>query len=293
MVKTLEIYRSKSIYCNTGKNFFFRFFASSFLLFTSRRFAMTTFSAATACAFRPARFCDPRSAAHRATVAVSACLAGEKVRYDGADKLLPCHPLLARELNLIAICPEMGAGLGVPRPPVQLIDTGAQIAAIGRENAQLDVTAALQRFAENSFAQLRERALCGYLWKSRSPSCGFGSTPIFDPAGVEFARGDGIQAACFRQRWPQLCHREETALDSALAASSFVLRCRIVFDVLYTAATARELHRHYEFLHNAFTEPQAMELDALRKTNDKNAYLTAFQQGCNQISDAMLLSLFR
>jgi len=56
----------------------------------------------------------------RVRIAVSACLLGENVRYDGGHKY---DPYVAEELaahcELVPLCPEMEAGMGVPREPVQ------------------------------------------------------------------------------------------------------------------------------------------------------------------------------
>jgi uncharacterized protein YbbK (DUF523 family) len=255
---------------------------------------MTQISAVTPCNFHPTRFYDPRSATHRTAVAVSACLVGEKVRYDGTDKLLPVHALLRKELNLIAVCPEVGAGLGVPRPPVQLIEIDGQIRARGRENRRLDVTAALQNFAAHSLQYLlNDHQLCGYLWKSRSPSCGFSSTPLFTADGIEVSRTSGIQADYFQRHLPYLNYCEETALATADAATDFVLRCRLAFDLLYTPNTPlAALHRHYAFLYENFDKSTAENLNALSATNHKTRYLAAFLEGCNQMPENALMKLF-
>ena len=255
---------------------------------------MNLFSTTTSCNFRPGRFYNSCSATHRAVVAVSACLAGEKVRYDGGDKLLPIYTLLYRELNLIAICPEMGAGLGVPRAPIQLVEFDGQVRALGRENRRLDVTLALQNFAALSSQQLmNDYSLCGYLWKSRSPSCGLGSTPLFSADGIEISRTSGIQAEYFRRNLPHLNYCEDAALETADAAFGFVLRCRLVFDLLYaSSAPLRALHRHYTFLHERFDIGIADKLSQLSSTNDKTGYLAAFMEGCSQIPEDVLLELF-
>ncbi len=255
---------------------------------------MTKFSTAIPCNFRPSRFYNPHNATHRAAVAVSACLTGEKVRYDGASKLLPAYPLLRKELNLVSVCPEMGAGLGVPRPPVQLIEINGQLRALGRDDQRLDVTSALQDFAVRSSQQLlNDHLLCGYLWKSRSPSCGFGSTPLFSADQIEINRTSGIQAEYFRRNLPYLNYCEETALETADAAIGFVLRCRLVFDLLYASdVSLQALHQHYAFLYENFDIGVTENLNALSAANNKTNYLAAFLKGCNQMPEDALLELF-
>lgn len=191
--------------------------------------------------FPPWAFLNPARATQRVPVAISACLVGERVRYDGTDKRLGpgIGGMLASNLTLMPVCPEIGAGLGVPRPPVQLVLTDAGMRALGRDDPTLDVTSALSGFAASQAEQLATRnpPLCGYIWKSRSPSCGLGSTPLFGTAAArgslrQIGTADGLQAAAVNRRLPWLVMEEETTLTEADAISRFVLACRIVAEVL-------------------------------------------------------------
>lgn len=181
-------------------------------------------------------------------VAISACLYGEAVRYDGADKSLQSTlDILAKHLELKPICPEVGAGLGVPRPPVQLVrDTSGELRALGRDDAGLDVTEALVDFAGHSLRH-SPSALTGYILKSRSPSCGLNSTPLFNSDGEQVDRGSGIQAALFNTQRPWLQFIEDTGLSSAAECERYILRCRILHDVRLSLAHAAptQLRQHY------------------------------------------------
>jgi uncharacterized protein YbbK (DUF523 family) len=100
-------------------------------------------------------------------IGISACLLGERVRYDGGHKrnqmLLD---YLALRYALVPICPEVAAGLGVPRPPVQLVARGVEIRAVGVLDEQLDVTRPLIEYGRQVIAG---EGLCGFVFKSRSP----------------------------------------------------------------------------------------------------------------------------
>jgi len=197
-------------------------------------------------------FYHDASADHHAPVAVSACLAGEPVRYDGRDRRHPAIDTALRQaLQLIPVCPEVGAGLGVPRPPVQLVrfdgDDSPAPRAVGRDDPALDVSDDLRRYALGSLRQLRGgHPLCGYLWKSRSPSCGLNSTPVFSQAGEQIGVGSGIQAQLFQRHLPWLAHCEESLLQTEADAHVFIWRCRLVFDVMYAGQVQlADLDRHY------------------------------------------------
>ena len=239
-------------------------------------------------------FFTPDSADARAAIGVSACLLGQPVRYDGGAKYLAATATLREALELLPICPEVGAGLSVPRPPVQLVaGRDGEVRARGRDDSTLDVTEPLQRFAAVALAEARTRRLCGYLWKSRSPSCGMGSTPLFAASGAETGRGSGIQAAHFLHELPWLACCEETDLHDETAITSFILRCRLMFDLTRSAQTPlRALHEHYGFLREHFDAATGAALATAVDDLAEEDYLTAFQRGCSQVSGEELLNLF-
>jgi uncharacterized protein YbbK (DUF523 family) len=239
------------------------------------------------------RFYHPHTACARPRVAISACLAGERVRYDGASRYLPAVSWLEEHLHLIPVCPEVGAGLTVPRPPVQLVASNADSSprAVGRDDPALDVTEALAGFARASLKELATTEagvgaagpLCGYLLKSRSPSCGLGSTPLFDRNGVAIGTASGVQAAHFQTTLPWLSYREETDLIDRESALAFELRCRIVFDWLHAGdAGLPQLLQHYRSLF----ERLAIEPHPSAKTA-----LAALQRSCAQLPPARLLDI--
>lgn len=99
-------------------------------------------------------------------IGVSACLVGETVRYDGGHKF---HALIADHLTLHArlapFCPELKAGLGVPRPPVRLIASSTDTRALGVEEPDLDVTDALSKVADDYCDLVEELDLVGFIFK--------------------------------------------------------------------------------------------------------------------------------
>ncbi len=128
-------------------------------------------------------------------IAISACLLGNPVRYDAKEKK---HSLiravfadkLAEQLEIIPFCPEIGIGLGVPRDKIELVrQKDESIQVLGVENHTWDVTKALQSYAE-AFLKQYPYLSC-FIVKSRSPSCGYNTTPVFDN-GIEVATDSGM-----------------------------------------------------------------------------------------------------
>jgi uncharacterized protein YbbK (DUF523 family) len=161
--------------------------------------------------------------AQKLRIGVSACLVGQRVRYDGGHKR---HPVLADELAAIIewvpVCPEVEVGMGVPRESVALVRVGSALHMRGVASAR-DWTDAMAAFVTTRLAALGD--LAGYVCKAKSPSCAFGSVPIADEAGqVETSRGTGLFTAGLRARFPNLPIAEESVFDDANARQSFLVR---------------------------------------------------------------------
>ncbi len=157
----------------------------------------------------------------RPRVGVSACLLGEAVRYDGGHKRHTwVTEVLARQVELVPFCPEVAAGLGVPRPPIQLVRRGAGIHAVGVDDDSLDLTWHL--IVHALAFRSNHPGLCGYVFKARSPSCGLGSTPLYADGADTGQRINGLFAHALVRALPGLPAVEETALDDPARRKAFL-----------------------------------------------------------------------
>lgn len=160
----------------------------------------------------------------RPRIGVSACLLGEPVRYDGAHKRDAVVAALASEFELVSVCPEVGIGLGVPRPPIQLEGPDAAPRAVGVSARDIDVTEALLAFGARTAHELC--GLCGFIFKSRSPSCGVNSTPIHHADGTIEANGRGLFAQALMAALPHLPVEENDNLVDPQRLEDFLQRVR-------------------------------------------------------------------
>ena len=104
-------------------------------------------------------------------VGISSCLLGEQVRYDGGHKYDPLiNTELARFFAFRPCCPEVAIDLGVPREPIQLVQTELGIQVRGVNNPELDVTRMLEEYGRRIAREFTD--ICGYIFKAHSPSCG-------------------------------------------------------------------------------------------------------------------------
>lgn len=109
-------------------------------------------------------------------VAISACLLGEKCRYDAADNKNETLLALLEEVDLIPFCPEDHA-FGTPRPTMDLIETHEGYKAISNESGH-DLSFPVIQYASDFFDRHPEIDLL--IGKDRSPSCGVCSAKVYD-----------------------------------------------------------------------------------------------------------------
>src|SRR5579862_5742293 len=138
----------------------------------------------------------PRSAeAPRPRVGVSACLLGEKVRYDGGHKRDAfVTETLSRFVTFVPVCPEVELGLGTPREPIRLERRPGGVRLVGARS-RTDHTDTMRRFADARLDALDREDLAGYLFKKNSPSCGIERVPVIGPGGATSKDGRGLFAA--------------------------------------------------------------------------------------------------
>jgi len=142
-------------------------------------------------------------------ILISACLLGEKVRYDASDLLIE-NPLLKQwqqQGRLIPICPEVAGGMSTPRTPAEIMagdgrGGGGQTVLTHQtlvvDNTGKDVTQYFIRGAQKALALAKENHCVAAILTERSPSCG--SHLIYDGSfSGKRIDGMGVTSALLRQ----------------------------------------------------------------------------------------------
>jgi uncharacterized protein YbbK (DUF523 family) len=154
-------------------------------------------------------------------VGVSQCLLGDAVRYDGDSK---ANQIVLEDLSqlfkFLPVCPEVEAGLSIPRPAVQLTGSISNPKITGRDDPALDVTAIMQTYCDSKPAELN--LLHGFIFKSRSPSCGLHSTPVYIDGEMVTETGRGIFARKLCELYPDLAVIEDTELQDKKLLDRFI-----------------------------------------------------------------------
>lgn len=155
------------------------------------------------------------------TLGVSACLLGREVRYDGRHKRQDfIANTLTEYFGVEPLCPEVAIGLGVPRPAIRLSGDPSSPHARGITDPGMDVTEPLRAYAGEVAAACP--ALSGYIFKSRSPSCGVQDAPIYQNSAEPVTTGAGVYAGALLSRCPLLPAIDETYLMEYARYESFI-----------------------------------------------------------------------
>lgn len=156
-------------------------------------------------------------------IAISSCLIGQYVRYDGTHKLnTTIVENLGPRVEFIPFCPEVAIGLGIPRPPIQLVELAGEVRAQGVEDSSLDPTRLLKAYGQQVVQQLA--GISGYIFKARSPSCGVNNVKIFRDGKIISETGTGLFAVELIMAYPELPMAQETDLECAAQCEIFFQR---------------------------------------------------------------------
>ncbi|WP_027925966.1 DUF523 and DUF1722 domain-containing protein [Pseudomonas sp. URMO17WK12:I12] len=192
--------------------------------------------------------------ATRPKIAISACLMGAVVRYNGGHKESRlCSRTLADHFDFVPVCPEVAIGLGIPREPIRLVGNPLHPEAVGSVNAELNVTRPLKEYGQTMAGQLSD--ICGYIFMQKSPSCGLERVKVYQANGVPVEGGGrGLYAEAFCALHPDLPVEEDGRLNDPVLRENFLTR---VFaysawqQLLQKGLTRRDLtefHSRYKYL---------------------------------------------
>ena len=155
---------------------------------------------------------------------ISTCLLGETVRYDGRHKLDRfLMNTLGQYVEYVPVCPEVECGLGVPRESMHLEGDPDSPRLVTTRTKQ-DMTDRMVQWARKRVVELEKEDLCGFIFKSNSPSSGMERVRVYNEKGMPVKKGIGIFAGIFMDRFPLLPAEEEGRLHDPELRENFVER---------------------------------------------------------------------
>jgi uncharacterized protein YbgA (DUF1722 family)/uncharacterized protein YbbK (DUF523 family) len=195
----------------------------------------------------------------------SACLELEACRYNGQKVRARFLPRLAPHVELIPVCPEVGIGLGVPRPPVRLVSAGGEAPRLVQPATERDVTGEMSLFAASWLEGVGP--VDGFLLKSRSPSCGPRDVKVYSEDGIpRNERVPGVFAAAVAERFPMAPLEDEGRLTNYGLRHHFLTRLFLAARLRALPATPSALvafHGSNKLLLLAHSEAELRELGRL------------------------------
>jgi uncharacterized protein YbgA (DUF1722 family)/uncharacterized protein YbbK (DUF523 family) len=155
---------------------------------------------------------------------ISSCLLGNPVRYDGGHKL--DHFLtdtLGRYVEWVPVCPEIECGLPIPREAMHLVGD-PKYPRLVTIRTRVDHSTRMKTWARKKLAGLEKTDLCGFVFKSQSPSSGMRGVKISTAAGIPNATGSGLFARAFMRKFPLLPVEDESRLHDPGLRENFIER---------------------------------------------------------------------
>ena len=99
-------------------------------------------------------------------ILVSGCLLGENCKYNGGNNYNPRVVEFLKDKEVISICPEMMAGMGCPRNPIEIVD-GVLTDCHGK-----NVDSLIRKSVMEIMERIRDEEIQCAILQSRSPTCG-------------------------------------------------------------------------------------------------------------------------
>ncbi len=155
---------------------------------------------------------------------ISTCLLGERVRYDGGHKLDRfLRDTLGQYVEYVPVCPEVECGLPVPRESMHLEGDPSSPRLVTSRIHQ-DLTERMVQWAKKRVIELEKENLCGFIFKSDSPSSGMERVRIYNEKGMPVKKGIGIFAKIFMEHFPLLPVEDEGRLHDPKIRENFIER---------------------------------------------------------------------
>ena len=155
---------------------------------------------------------------------ISSCLLGENVRYDGGhrhDRFLT--DTLGQYVEYIPVCPEVGCGLPVPREAMRL-EGDPDSPRLMTIRTRQDMTDRMQEWSGKRVKELEKDGLCGFIFKSDSPSSGMERVKVYNENGIPIKKGVGLFARAFMKHFPFLPAEDDGRLNDPILRENFIQR---------------------------------------------------------------------
>ncbi len=206
---------------------------------------------------------------------ISSCLLGTMCRYDGGhsrDRFIT--DLLTDYFEFVPFCPEKMV-FTTPREAIRQVKIDDQI-RVRTSNSNIDVTQKVEDISKELANQIQEDELCGFIFKSKSPTCGMERVKVYpEEKGMSENIGVGIFAQKIKDKYPLLPLEEEKRLEDAWLRENFLMQIfsyKDIFEFLKSKPKLKELvsfHTSYKYMIYAKSHQAYKELGSIVANHDK------------------------
>ena len=157
-------------------------------------------------------------------IGISSCLLGNEVRWNSGhkhDKYLT--RTLGKYVEYVPVCPEVEAGFGVPRESFRLVGDPDHPRLITFKS-KTDHTDRMLAWAGKRVRELAKEDLCGFIFKSDSPSSGMIRVKVYNEKGMPHKVGIGMFARAFMVHFPLIPVEDDGRLNDPIIRENFILQ---------------------------------------------------------------------
>ena len=135
-------------------------------------------------------------------ILVSACLLGKNCKYNGGNNYNAAVVEFVKDKEVLAVCPEMMAGMGCPRTPIEIVDG----VLMDREGNNVD--ASMRKAVAQALELIRKEEIQCAVLQSRSPTCGVNQ--VYDGSfSGKLIEGSGVLAQALKAAGYQVIDAED------------------------------------------------------------------------------------
>ena len=135
-------------------------------------------------------------------ILVSACLLGENCKYNGGNNYNEAVAEFVKDKDVLPICPEMMAGMGCPRTPIEIVDG----VLLDRDGNNVD--AVMREAVAQAMEMIRKDNIQCEILQSRSPTCGVNE--IYDGSfSGKLIPGSGVLTQALKDEGYQVIDAED------------------------------------------------------------------------------------
>lgn len=179
-------------------------------------------------------------------VAISGCLIGEEIRYDGQHKRSPHTNHEFRKIfDYHSFCPEVAMGLGIPRATIKLMDKKGKVHIVDSKDPTIDHTKLALKTFKTHDKGIEEAS--GIILTKGSPSCGYDPIRVYnEKTGIPTTKSMGLWAIHLEEKFPLIPKIDSGRLYDDHLRDTFRTQVIVFDEYKYLKKEPRHLVKFHE-----------------------------------------------